>query len=168
MTVLFALEAIKNHIRIERSVSGFRPELHNGGFAGKHRKRIRADARALVCRLHNLQTLLPAEKTGVGDNPHSVIRGKIRLESAAAFFKVAAGKEIAAEVGDLFQFDVAKLNFARSARIEVDEEVEILQIACLEEIAWENGWLTSDEVLASAGDLMKTDYGRYLARIIRN
>ncbi|WP_294508232.1 glucose-1-phosphate thymidylyltransferase RfbA [uncultured Victivallis sp.] len=43
-----------------------------------------------------------------------------------------------------------------------------LQIACLEEIAWENGWLTSDEVLASAGDLMKTDYGRYLARIIRN
>ena len=43
-----------------------------------------------------------------------------------------------------------------------------LQIACLEEIARENGWLTSDEVLASAGDLMKTDYGRYLARIIRN
>ena len=43
-----------------------------------------------------------------------------------------------------------------------------LQIACLEEIAWENRWLTADEVLASAKDLMKTDYGRHLARIVRN
>ena len=43
-----------------------------------------------------------------------------------------------------------------------------LQIACLEEIAWENRWLSADEVLASAKDLMKTDYGRHLARMIRN
>ena len=43
-----------------------------------------------------------------------------------------------------------------------------LQIACLEEIAWENHWLAADEVLASAKDLMKTDYGRHLARIVRN
>ena len=38
-----------------------------------------------------------------------------------------------------------------------------LQIACLEEIAWENKWLTSDEVLKSAEHLMKTNYGKYLA-----
>ena len=37
-----------------------------------------------------------------------------------------------------------------------------LQIACLEEIAWENKWLTSDQVLASAQHLMKTNYGMYL------
>lgn len=37
-----------------------------------------------------------------------------------------------------------------------------LQIACLEEIAWENKWLTSDQVLASAQHLMKTNYGKYL------
>ncbi|MDR0932303.1 MAG: glucose-1-phosphate thymidylyltransferase RfbA [Victivallales bacterium] len=41
-----------------------------------------------------------------------------------------------------------------------------LRIACLEELAWENHWLTSDEVLTSAKDLMKTDYGRYLSRIV--
>ncbi len=38
-----------------------------------------------------------------------------------------------------------------------------LQIACLEEIAWENKWLTSEEVHKSAGHLMKTNYGKYLA-----
>ncbi len=41
-----------------------------------------------------------------------------------------------------------------------------LQIACLEEIAWGNGWLTAEEVLESAKDLMKTDYGKHLARIV--
>ncbi len=42
-----------------------------------------------------------------------------------------------------------------------------LQIACLEEIAWQNRWLSSDDVLERAKDLMKTDYGRYLARVIK-
>ncbi len=42
-----------------------------------------------------------------------------------------------------------------------------LQVACLEEIAWQNRWLTSAETLERARDLMKTDYGRYLARIIK-
>ena len=42
-----------------------------------------------------------------------------------------------------------------------------LQVACLEEIAWDNHWLSTDEVLESARDLMKTDYGQYLARIIK-
>lgn len=41
-----------------------------------------------------------------------------------------------------------------------------LQIACLEEIAWENKWLTSDEVLKSAEHLMKTNYGKYLVKRI--
>lgn len=39
-----------------------------------------------------------------------------------------------------------------------------LQIACLEEIAWENKWLTSEEVLKSAEHLMKTNYGKYLVK----
>lgn len=43
------------------------------------------------------------------------------------------------------------------------EKRQGLQVACLEEIAWENKWLTSDQVLASAQHLMKTNYGKYLA-----
>lgn len=42
------------------------------------------------------------------------------------------------------------------------EKRQGLQVACLEEIAWENKWLTSDQVLASAQHLMKTNYGKYL------
>ena len=41
-----------------------------------------------------------------------------------------------------------------------------LQIACLEEIAWENKWLTSDQVLASAQHFANTHYGNYLKRIV--
>ena len=43
-----------------------------------------------------------------------------------------------------------------------------LQVASLEEIAFEQGWLSPDELRESLRDLMKTDYGRYLARLIGN
>ena len=41
-----------------------------------------------------------------------------------------------------------------------------LQVACLQEIAWENGWMTADELRASCADMMKTNYGQYLMRLI--
>ena len=39
-----------------------------------------------------------------------------------------------------------------------------LKVACLEEIALENGWLTSEQALDRAESLIKTDYGQYLKR----
>ena len=41
-----------------------------------------------------------------------------------------------------------------------------LQVACLQEIAWENGWMTREAVLESIRDMMKTEYGRHLARLV--
>ena len=41
-----------------------------------------------------------------------------------------------------------------------------LQIACLQEIAYENGWMTADEVRESVKDMRKTEYGQYLLRMI--
>ena len=41
-----------------------------------------------------------------------------------------------------------------------------LQIACLQEIAFENGWMTRDDVRASVQDMLKTEYGQYLLRLI--
>ena len=41
-----------------------------------------------------------------------------------------------------------------------------LQVACLQEIAYQNGWMTKDQVRESCRDLLKTDYGKYLMRII--
>ena len=40
-----------------------------------------------------------------------------------------------------------------------------LQVACLEEIAFENQWLTADELRNNIKDMLKTDYGKYLLRI---
>ena len=41
-----------------------------------------------------------------------------------------------------------------------------LQIACLQEIAYENGWMTKEEVRESCRDMLKTEYGQYLMRMI--
>ena len=41
-----------------------------------------------------------------------------------------------------------------------------LQIACLQEIAYENGWMTKDAIRESVQDMLKTEYGQYLLRLI--
>ena len=40
-----------------------------------------------------------------------------------------------------------------------------LQVACLQEIALENGWMTKAQVRDSIQDLLKTEYGQYLMKI---
>jgi glucose-1-phosphate thymidylyltransferase len=41
-----------------------------------------------------------------------------------------------------------------------------MQIACPEEIAWDQGWIDERRLRASAEAYGKTAYGRYLARLI--
>ncbi|MBE6356572.1 MAG: glucose-1-phosphate thymidylyltransferase RfbA [Lentisphaerae bacterium] len=40
-----------------------------------------------------------------------------------------------------------------------------LQVACLEEIAFENHWLDAEDLRRSASEMLKTEYGQYLLRI---
>ena len=40
-----------------------------------------------------------------------------------------------------------------------------LQVACLQEIAYENQWMTAAEVRDSVKNMLKTDYGQYLMRL---
>jgi len=49
---------------------------------------------------------------------------------------------------------------------ETIEKRQGYKIACLEEIAWRNGWLNNDQVLAVANSLMKNSYGQYLKTLI--
>jgi len=39
-------------------------------------------------------------------------------------------------------------------------------IACLEEIAYHEGWISSEEVLTAARALGKTDYAKYLIDLV--
>ncbi len=41
-----------------------------------------------------------------------------------------------------------------------------LQIACLQEVAYENGWMTKEEIEESIKPMLKTEYGQYLKRMI--
>ena len=50
--------------------------------------------------------------------------------------------------------------------VKTIEHVQNLQVACLEEIAWRNGWLTSEQVESLAKPMAKNEYGQYLLRLI--
>ncbi|GAB1438592.1 glucose-1-phosphate thymidylyltransferase RfbA [Providencia sp.] len=51
--------------------------------------------------------------------------------------------------------------------VQTVEKRQGFKVACLEEIAWRNGWLTDEEVQASAERLKKTGYGQYLEDLLR-
>lgn len=52
-----------------------------------------------------------------------------------------------------------------AAFVRTVQNVQNLYIACLEEIAWRKGWLTTEQVLALAAPMRKTAYGQYLLRL---
>ena len=51
--------------------------------------------------------------------------------------------------------------------IETIENRQGLKVCCPEEIAWENGWIDSEQVLRLAAPLSKNGYGRYLMQLVK-
>jgi len=49
--------------------------------------------------------------------------------------------------------------------VKTIESRQGLKIACLEEIAYRAGWLSRDELLEQANNLLKTGYGQYLLKV---
>ena len=52
--------------------------------------------------------------------------------------------------------------------IHTIEKRQGFKIACLEEIAYRNGWLTESEVVTYGNEMSKTNYGQYLLNLIKN
>ena len=51
--------------------------------------------------------------------------------------------------------------------IQAIEKQQGLKVACLEEIAYRNGWISIEE-LAKSGELLKnTNYGKYILKLIK-
>ncbi|MGX9519194.1 glucose-1-phosphate thymidylyltransferase RfbA [Vibrio mediterranei] len=55
-----------------------------------------------------------------------------------------------------------------SSFVQTIENVQGLKVACLEEIAWRNQWLTDEALLEIAKPMMKNEYGQYLARLVND
>ncbi len=54
-----------------------------------------------------------------------------------------------------------------SSFVQTIENVQGLKVACLEEIAWRNGWLSDEKMIEIAKPMMKNDYGQYLFRLVK-
>lgn len=54
-----------------------------------------------------------------------------------------------------------------SQYVQTIEHRQGLKIACLEEIAWTQGWISDDFLLEQANGLKKTGYGKYLKRLLK-
>ena len=54
-----------------------------------------------------------------------------------------------------------------STFIEVIEKRQGLKIACLEEIGFEQGWITREQLIADAQPMLKNDYGKYLLNLTK-
>lgn len=52
--------------------------------------------------------------------------------------------------------------------VETVQKRQGMMVACPEEIAWRNGWLTNEELSAIATKLQKNEYGIYLSRLLKN
>jgi glucose-1-phosphate thymidylyltransferase len=50
--------------------------------------------------------------------------------------------------------------------VETIQNLQGLKIACLEEIGWRNGWLSTERLVKDAEVYLKNDYGKYLMSII--
>ncbi|WP_286236066.1 glucose-1-phosphate thymidylyltransferase RfbA [Vibrio fluvialis] len=51
--------------------------------------------------------------------------------------------------------------------VQTIQHVQGLKIACLEEIAWRNGWLTDKQIIVLANAMRKNEYGKYLLDLVK-
>ncbi|WP_394229049.1 glucose-1-phosphate thymidylyltransferase RfbA [Shewanella colwelliana] len=54
-----------------------------------------------------------------------------------------------------------------SSFVQTIETVQGLKVACLEEIAWRNGWLSDDEIKRVATPMLNNSYGLYLLSLLK-
>ena len=54
----------------------------------------------------------------------------------------------------------------RRPLISAIENRQGLKIACIEEVAWRNGWITDSDFCSTGEQLKNSEYGQYILRLI--
>lgn len=54
-----------------------------------------------------------------------------------------------------------------SSFVQTIENVQGLKVACLEEVAWRNGWLSDQQLEKLSVPMLKNDYGQYLMSLLK-
>lgn len=55
-----------------------------------------------------------------------------------------------------------------SSFVQTIQNVQGMQIACLEEIAWRSGWLSNEQLKGRGLEMQKNSYGQYLLQLLRD
>lgn len=58
------------------------------------------------------------------------------------------------------------LNLLRKLSVVVLEKRQGLKIACLEGIAYRQGWISADKMRQLAQPMLKNNYGKYLLKVV--
>ena len=51
--------------------------------------------------------------------------------------------------------------------VRVVQKTQHSQIACLEEIAWNQGWISDEQLYDAASSMAKNSYGQYLQGLLK-
>tara|TARA_S200000501_G_scaffold374150_1_gene423002 strand:- start:479 stop:1345 length:867 start_codon:yes stop_codon:yes gene_type:complete len=106
----------------------------------------------------------PNEAIEIAKNIKPSLRGELEITSVNQAF-LEAGKLRVKILGRGFAWlDTGTHESLIEAGqfIHTVEKRQGLKVACLEEIAFEKGWITEDHLLKIANELSKTEYGQYL------
>ena len=109
----------------------------------------------------------PAGVVGVAKSIKPSARGELEITSVNQKY-LEMGKLCLENLGMGFAWlDTGTFDSLSDASnyVETIEKRTGLQIACLEEIAYNNGWIDKKRLLESAKKMMKNSYGQYLAEL---
>lgn len=106
----------------------------------------------------------PNEVVGIAENVTPSARGELEITSVNSVF-LKEGKLKLLQFGRGFAWlDTGTHESLSDAStfIEVIQSRQSIKVACLEEIAFRQGWIDSDLLLALADPMLCNDYGRYM------
>lgn len=95
------------------------------------------------------------------------IRGELEITTVNSFYLERGDLRVELFGRGMAWLDTGTHEGLREAAdfVSIVQKRQGMYVSCIEEIAYRMGYITKDQLLALAAPMMKTEYGRYLARI---